>query len=189
MIDGDRPAVNSEGRKVANQHARTIAELTESKFVSYNRNHLNEPTWYYRVPIHKHHFWFSILVSDGHFMLKGCHNRYRAFADSFAFSFKYPWTNLATTTFLPKVSDELNIHTFSSEISYDSEFSGSAILRTIAESLREIDIDLVHLFFLNSTQIYFVSEFKDAAACVETCASLQALALSCFETLHATEGP
>lgn len=181
--------MSSDKRKVAKQHARIIAELIESRVLSYNRNHSNEPTWYYRVPIHTSDFWFSILVSDSHFMLKGSHKRYRAFLEPFAFSFKNPWMNLGTTTFLPKVSGKLNTQTFSSKISDDTEFDSSEVLSAIAVSLGEIDFDKVDIFFLNSTEIYFLSGFTDAKSCVKTCTVLRTLVLSCFETLQVTEAP
>lgn len=174
-------------RTLAKQNAEAIAELTGSKVLRYNRIHQYEPTWSYRVPLHADDFWFSILVSDGSYMLSGEHKRQRAYIAPFAFSFKYPWTNLATTQLLPEISGKLKVQTFSAKISDDSAFVGSPILNELGATLSKIDFDRVDIFFLNSVQIHFISEFEDALTCVQTCELLRKQVLTCFELLHVTK--
>ena len=172
-------------KRVARAHALGIAARLTSKVISYRGHTLGEPQFCYRVPFHADCFWCTVFVSDTAYKFTINPKRETSGSADFCASLKREWHSLKILKLLPEVSMELGAAVFTGECREGQHVAKRLLAPGVKTLLARIELAPVRLFFINDTQVHFISELITPEHCAQQVHLLRDLLLLLNHEVHA----
>jgi hypothetical protein len=91
---------------------------------------------------------------------------------------------MAATTHLPRISDELGVAVYSPEDFTEAVTAVRLLTPAVFSLIRRLDFSPIRLVFLNSIQIYVISELISPEHCVEQVRLLRELLVTIYHEIH-----
>jgi hypothetical protein len=168
-------------RVVAKRNATAVATALASKRLIYSGQVVGDPQFLYRVPYHPDDFWFTILLSDLNFGVRGQRRINPVLKQHFDVAFTHPSPGLCLTTPYPVISRELGRVVYGMPGVAEDKAARVLLTPRIRGLLDNIDFGVIHKFILNSFQIFVSAEYRDLDHCIAQTRFLRELLQTSFD--------
>ncbi len=175
-----RPVPSTAVRTIARRNAQAVAARLGLKFVSRRAVVLGEPDCPYEIRWNAPDFWFGINISDTSFIVRGNHKQRFATEARFLASLNSAYPTMATTMRLESLSRQLGVSVFIATTTHGPTTAAALTSDETRTRIDQLDFTALRLVFLNTVQVFAISNLLTADHCAQQATTLRELLFALF---------